>query len=62
MMRLLLAAALAASGITAAHATTESYDQAFVDAFAEACVPGRLGYDSTQQAVLAAGRGRMDQP
>lgn len=53
-MRLVFAAALLASGLTAAQATT-AYDQAFVDAFAEACVPGRLGYDTTQQSALAAG-------
>jgi hypothetical protein len=31
------------------------YGQAFVDAFAEACVPGRLTYDGTRETALAAG-------
>jgi hypothetical protein len=31
------------------------YGQTFVDAFAEACVPGRLSYDATRETALAAG-------
>lgn len=50
-----LAALIGALGATGAHAEAAAYDQAFVDAFAEACVPGRLGYDSTQEAAKAAG-------
>ncbi len=46
-------AILLAAGSSAAAAAT--YDQVFVDAFAEACVPGRLSYPGTQQAALAAG-------
>jgi hypothetical protein len=38
-----------------AAAQPASYDQAFTDAFAEACVPGRLGYETSRQAALAAG-------
>jgi hypothetical protein len=49
-----MATALLIAATTGAHATA-AYDQAFVDAFAEACVPGRLGFDSTKQAALAAG-------
>jgi hypothetical protein len=32
-----------------------SVDQAFADAFGAACVPGRLSYDGTREAALAAG-------
>lgn len=32
-----------------------AYDIAFVSEFADACVPGRLGYETTQQAATAAG-------
>ena len=32
-----------------------SYDQSFVDAFAEACVPGRLSYEATQATAVATG-------
>ncbi|GEM_PF-1595767 len=35
------------------------YDQAFVDAFAAACVPGRLSYDATRGAATAAGWGEV---
>jgi hypothetical protein len=31
------------------------YDRAFVDAFAEACVPGRLSYETTRDAAIVAG-------
>lgn len=47
-----------AAGTLALFATLSSastYDQAFVDAFAEACVPGRLTYDTTYAVALAAG-------
>jgi hypothetical protein len=36
-------------------AVAATYSQAFVSAFAEACVPGRLSYPGTQQAAVAAG-------
>ena len=32
-----------------------AYGEAFVDAFADACVPGRLNYDATREAAFAAG-------
>jgi len=32
-----------------------AYDIAFVSEFADACVPGRLGYQSTRDAAVAAG-------
>ena len=54
MIRGLAALFILLAGLGTAGAQS-SYDQAFVDAFAEACVPGRLGYDSTRQAALAAG-------
>lgn len=38
-----------------AHAEPTAYDTAFVTAFAEACVPGRLGYDTSREAAEAAG-------
>jgi hypothetical protein len=40
---------------TPALAQTPTYDQAFVDAFAAACVPGRLSYEGTAKTALAAG-------
>jgi hypothetical protein len=46
--------ALCAAGTPALAAPTE-YDVAFVKAFEEACVPGRLGYQSTRDAAEAAG-------
>ena len=36
-------------------AAPSAYDQAFVSAFADACIPGRLSYEATQQAAMAAG-------
>ena len=36
-------------------AVSADYGQAFVDAFAEACVPGRLSYDATRATAEAAG-------
>lgn len=36
-------------------AVAGDYGQAFVDAFAEACVPGRLSYDATRETAVAAG-------
>ena len=42
-------------GALPAHAAPTAYDVAFVDAFAEACVPGRLGYESSKAAATAAG-------
>lgn len=57
-MRLAVAAAsgfVAALCAAPAHAEPTAYDIAFVDAFAEACVPGRLGYDTSRAAAEAAG-------
>lgn len=36
------------------------YDIAFVSEFADACVPGRLGYETTQDAARAAGWSKVD--
>ena len=36
-------------------AAPSAYDQAFVSAFADACIPGRLSYEATQQTAMAAG-------
>lgn len=51
------ALALAGASLTAAPALAAptAYDLAFVDAFAEACVPQRLSYPGTQQNALATG-------
>ncbi len=46
--------ALCAAG-TPALAAPSAYDVAFVAAFEEACVPGRLGYQSTRDTAEAAG-------
>lgn len=46
--------ALGAAG-TPALAAPSAYDVAFVAAFEEACVPGRLGYQSTRDTAEAAG-------
>ena len=57
-MRLAAGSALAlvaALGAAPAHAAPSAYDLAYVDAFAEACVPQRLSYPGTQQTALAAG-------
>ena len=48
------AAALVGAMTAGAHAAPQ-YDIAFVSEFAEACVPGRLGYDTTQASAVAAG-------
>jgi hypothetical protein len=48
-------ALVAALGAAPALAAPSAYDLAFVDAFAEACVPQRLSYPGTQQTALAAG-------
>jgi hypothetical protein len=52
-----LAAALCAGSLAmlAAPVLASSYDQAFVDAFAEACVPGRLSYQASYDTALTAG-------
>ena len=49
-----LLAALAALP-AAAQPAPSAYDQAFVSAFEEACVPGRLGYETSRQAARDAG-------
>ncbi len=57
-MRLAAGSALAlvaALGAAPALAAPSAYDLAFVDAFAEACVPQRLSYPGTQETALAAG-------
>ena len=36
-------------------AMPSDYDRAFVSAFEQACVPGRLGYETSRQAASAAG-------
>lgn len=55
-MRHRILAALVLAGLaTPAQAAPSAYSIAFVSEFAEACVPGRLGYESTQAAVVAAG-------
>lgn len=46
-------AALCAVG--PAFAAPSAYDEAFAKSFAETCIPGRLGYDTTQAAAGAAG-------
>ncbi len=43
---------LAGAGVAPARA---SNDQAFVDAFAQACVPGRLSYEATKATAVEAG-------
>jgi len=40
---------------TPAHTAPSAYDQAFVDAFATACVPGRLSYGTSLGAAVSAG-------
>jgi hypothetical protein len=50
-----LALALLALPSAARAAEPEGYAQAFVSAFAEACVPQRLSYPGTMQTALAAG-------
>ena len=37
-----------------AFAAPSAYDEAFAKSFAETCIPGRLGYDTTQAAAEAA--------
>jgi hypothetical protein len=54
VIRIASAIALLVTG-TAGAAGASSYDTAFVDAFAEACVPGRLSYPRTREAAIAAG-------
>lgn len=46
-------AALGAVG--PAYAAPTAYDEAFAATFAETCIPGRLGYDTTQATAEAAG-------
>jgi hypothetical protein len=50
-----LAALLMLLGATLPAGAASSYDQAFVDAFAEACVPGRLSFEATRDTARAAG-------
>jgi hypothetical protein len=51
----LAAASLAVLASPAFAQAPAGYDQAFVDAFAEACVPGRLSYAATLETAQAAG-------
>ena len=51
----LFAGLVVALSATPALAAPSAYDQAFVSAFADACIPGRLSYEATQQAAMAAG-------
>jgi hypothetical protein len=53
--RALAAVALALVAGPALALEPPGYDQMFVDAFAEACVPGRLAYETTYAVALAAG-------
>lgn len=48
-------ALVAALGAAPTLAAPTAYDLAFVDAFAEACVPQRLSYPGTQETALAKG-------
>lgn len=50
----LAAVAIAATALPAL-AAPSAYDVAFIKAFEEACVPGRLGYQSTRDTAEAAG-------
>ncbi len=49
------AAFVLSMGGSSALAAPAPYDIAFVSEFADACVPGRLGYETTQQAATDAG-------
>ena len=51
---------LAALGSAPSLAAPASYDIAFVSEFADACVPGRLGYQSSQDAAIAAGWAKVE--
>jgi hypothetical protein len=53
VIRLPAAVALLLAG--ASGAAADGYDQAFVDAFAEACVPGRLSYVATLETANGVG-------
>jgi hypothetical protein len=55
VVRAFAAALLSVLATTAFAQEPASYGQAFVDAFAEACVPGRLSYQATLEAARAAG-------
>jgi len=55
-----LLAAMAVGVTSTLPASAAAYDDAFASAFAETCLPGRLGYESTQQAALAAGWVEID--
>lgn len=55
-----LFAVVAALGAAPALAAPEPYDTAFVSAFAEACVPGRLSYEGTRGAAEAAGWAKVE--
>ncbi len=46
---------LASCAVPVLAVETSEAGQAFVDAFAEACVPGRLSYEATRDAAVAAG-------
>jgi len=50
-----VAALVLSLGGSPALAAPAPYDIAFVSEFADACVPGRLSYETTQQAALGAG-------
>ena len=47
--------ALVAGPALALDVLPAEYGQAYVDAFAEACVPGRLSYEASRETALAAG-------
>lgn len=50
-----LALVLASLMVAPAQAAPEPYATAFVSAFADACLPGRLSYEGTQAAAVASG-------
>ena len=50
-----LVVVLAAVAAAPVQAAPTAYDQAFVDAFAAACVPGRLSYGTSLGAAVSAG-------
>jgi hypothetical protein len=55
-----VAGLLAAGAAMPAAAAPSQYDLDFVSAFAEACVPGRLGYQSTIDTALTQGWARVE--
>lgn len=53
--RAALLAVVALIATQPARAETAAYDQAFASAFAETCLPGRLGYETTRSTAEASG-------